>query len=208
MVQTIQASSLSLFEVEEKFKLQRVFDPDLFLEWQGNLPSVTEPEKQWLDQVKADFLSLEKYPLHEEIIKMAVLSPLLFFAKFFHYPFYPRAEVEVKISAEDGGKVIHGRVDVLVVRQQLWVTVIESKNKDFSLLKAMPQALFYMMSSPTIDKPIFGFVTNGSDFAFIKLLKNNVPQYLLSDEFSLNRQGNELYTVLSILRRLGELVTE
>ena len=86
--------------------------------------------------------------------------------------------------------------------------MIESKNKDFSLLKAMPQALFYMMSSPAIDKPIFGFVTNGSHFAFIKLLKKNVPQYLLSDEFSLNRQGNELYTVLSILRCLGELVTE
>ena len=74
MVQVIQASSLRLFEVEEKFKLQRVFDPALFLEWQENLPSVTEAEKQWLDQVKADFLSLEKYPLHEEIIQSSLYA--------------------------------------------------------------------------------------------------------------------------------------
>jgi hypothetical protein len=45
-------------------------------------------------------------------------------------------------------------------------------------------------------------------FLFIKLLKQTKPQYFLSDEFSLLRQGNELYTVLSILRRLGELVSE
>jgi hypothetical protein len=41
-----------------------------------------------------------------------------------------------------------------------------------------------------------------------KLLKQTTPQYFLSDEFSLHCQSNELYTVLSILRRLGELVSE
>jgi hypothetical protein len=64
--------------VEEKFNLQRGFDSALFLEWQENLPSVTPIEQQWLDQVKADFLPLERNPLHEEVVKMAVLSPLLF----------------------------------------------------------------------------------------------------------------------------------
>ncbi len=139
---------------------------------------------------------------------MAVLSPLLFFARFFHYPFYPKAEVEVKITAVDEASVVRGKVDVLIVRQQLWVTVIEAKNKDFSLAKAIPQALLYMMSSTSVEKPIFGMVTNGSHFLFIKLLKPGTLQYGLSDEFSLNRQGNELYQVLAILRRLGELVTE
>ncbi|MBF2028901.1 MAG: restriction endonuclease subunit R [Oscillatoriales cyanobacterium C42_A2020_001] len=208
MVQTIQAKDLALYEVEEKFNLQRSFDSSSFLEWQENLPSTTETERQWLDQVKADFLSLERYPLHEEVVKMAVLSPLLFFARFFHHPFYPRAEVEVTIAAEDEGAIVQGKVDVLILRQRLWVTVIEPKNKAFSLAKATPQALLYMMSSSAIDKPIFGLVTNGSHFIFIKLLKQSAPQYILSDEFSLYRQDNELYTVLSILRRLGELVTE
>jgi hypothetical protein len=208
MVETIQASDLSLYQVEEKFNLQRAFDAARFSEWQANLPSITEVERQWLDQVKADFLSIECYPLHEEVVKMAVLSPLLFFARFFHHPFYPRAEVEVRIAADNDGEIVRGKVDVLILRQQLWVTVIESKNKDFSLAKAIPQALLYMMTSSAIAKPIFGLVTNGSHFIFLKLIRQGVPQYWLSDEFSLYRQGNELHQVLSILRRLGEIVTE
>ena len=207
MVQTVPASDLSLYEIEEKFNLQRLFDDTLFPEWQENLPATTEVERQWLDQVKADFISIERYPLHEEVVKMAVLAPLLFFARFFHHPFYPRAEVEVKIAAEDDGTIVRGKVDVLILRQQLWVTVIESKNKDFSLAKAVPQALLYMMTSHA-KQPVFGLVTNGSHFTFIKLIKQERPRYLLSDEFSLYRQGNELYTVLGILRRLGAIVTE
>jgi hypothetical protein len=114
VVETIQASDLSLYEVEEKFNLQRGLDSALFLEWQENLPSVTPIEQQWLDQVKADFLSLERYPLPEEVVKMAVLSPLLFFARFFHHPFYPRAEAEVRIAVEDDGEIVRGKVDVLI----------------------------------------------------------------------------------------------
>lgn len=208
MVQAIQASDLSLHDVEEKLNLQRVVSNTLFREWQDNLPTILAAEQQWLDQVKADFLSIERYPLHEEIVKMVVLSPLLFFARFFHHPFYPRAEVDVKIAAEDDGTIVRGKVDVLILRQQLWVTVIESKNKEFSLAKAIPQALVYMMTSTSVEKPVFGLVTNGSHFTFIKLLKQGIPQYILSDEFSLYRQGNELYAVLAILRRLGELITE
>jgi hypothetical protein len=207
MVQLVQANELTLHEVEEKFNLQSVQDLGFFPEWQGNLPELSAAEKEWLDQVKADFLSLKKYPLHEEIVKMAVLSPLLFLAGFFRHPFYPKAEVEVRIMAEDDGEIVRGRIDVLVLQKNLWVTVIESKNKQFSVEESLPQALSYMMSSSELEKPIFGFGTNGSHFIFIKLIKQNSPRYALSDEFSLNRRGNELYTVLSVLKRLGELAT-
>ncbi len=70
------------------------------------------------------------------------------------------------------------------------------------------QALTYMMTSTVTALPIFGLVTNGSHFTFIKLMKQGMPQYVCSDEFSLYRQGNELYTVLRILRRFGEIVLE
>lgn len=141
MVQIIQASELTLYEIEEKFNLQMVEDEEFFPEWQEDLPEVTEVEKQWLDRVKADFLSLRKYPLHKEIVKMVVLSPLLSLAGFFHYPFRP--EAEVKVTAEDEGEIVRGKIDVLILHRQLWVAVIEAKNKQFSVGEALPQALFY-----------------------------------------------------------------
>jgi len=79
----IQANTLTLQDVKEQFSLQKIDDEDFFPEWQYNLPQVTKAEKEWLDRVKADFLSLEEYPFHEEIVKLAVLSPLLSLAGFF-----------------------------------------------------------------------------------------------------------------------------
>ncbi len=205
MVQVIQSSELTLHEVKEKFNLREIEDEQFFREWQDDLPEVTDTEKQWLDRVKADFLYLREYPLHEEIVKMAVLAPLLSLAGFFSYPFQPKAEVQV--SAEDEGEIVRGKIDVLILQGQLWVVVIEAKNKQFSVDKALPQALFYMMSNPSPSKPIYGLATNGSSFTFIKLIQQGTPRYALSDEFSLRRRGNELYNVLSVLRRMGELVT-
>src|SRR5207237_823378 len=143
MVQIIQASELTLHEVEEKFNLHLVEDEQFFREWQDDLPEVTDAQKQWLDQVKADFLSLRAYPLHEELVKMVVLAPLLSLAGFFRHPFHP--EAEVKVSAEDEGEIVRGKIDVLILHRQLWVAVIEAKNKQFSVDEALPQALFYMM---------------------------------------------------------------
>ncbi|MEQ9483989.1 restriction endonuclease subunit R [Coleofasciculus sp. F4-SAH-05] len=148
MAQVIQASELTLHDVENKFNLQQVEDEQFFGEWQGKLPELTTDQKEWLDQVKADFLALEKYPVHEEIVKMVVLSPLLSLAGLFRYPFRPVAEKQVEIVVEEKDEVVRGRIDVLVLHQQLWVTVIESKSKRFSLSEALPQALFYMLNSP------------------------------------------------------------
>lgn len=206
MVQITPASELTLHDVKEKFNLKQVQDQQFFWEWQSDLLEPSEAEKHWLDQVKADFVSLKQYPLHEEIVKLAVLAPLLSLAGFFRHPFHPKAEAEVRISAEDEGEIVRGKVDVLVLQQRLWVAVIESKNKQFSVDEALPQALFYMLGNPNTEKPTFGFATNGSHFTFLKLTKQDTPGYALSDEFTLNRQGNELYTVLSVLRRLGDLV--
>lgn len=202
MAQVIQASELTLHDVEEKFHLQQVENEQFFGEWQGELPELTVAQKEWLDQVKADFLALEKYPVHEEIVKMVVLSPLLSLAGLFRYPFRPVAEKQVEIVVEEKDEVVRVRIDVLVLHQQLWVTVIESKSKRFSLSEALPQALFYMLNSPNTLQSTFGLVTNGSHFMFIKLIQQDTPQYGLSDELTLRRRGNELYEVLAVLKRL------
>ena len=202
MPRVLQAGELTLHDVKTKFGLQHVSHDDFFQEWQETGIEITETEKEWLDRVRSDFLSLEEYPFHEEIVKLAVLAPLLSLAGFFRYPFYPDAEVN--IEDKDGEETVRGKIDVLIVKQDFWVTVIEAKNKQFSLLKALPQALFYMMGSPHPEKSTFGLMTNGSHFTFIKLIQQETPQYGLSEEFSLYRRENELYAVLRILRMLGE----
>jgi hypothetical protein len=70
---------------------------------------------------------------------------------------------EVQVSAEDEGEIVRGKIDVLILQGQLWVVVIEEKNKQFSVDKALPQALFYRMSNPSLSKPIYGLATNGRD---------------------------------------------
>lgn len=72
----------------------------------------------------------------------------------------------------------------------------------------MPQALAYMLANPDPEQPVFGLVTNGSELIFIKLTRQNTANYALSEVFSLYKRKNELYQVLSILKRLGQLVNQ
>jgi hypothetical protein len=48
-------------------------------------------------------------------------------------------------------------------------------------------------------------ITSGGSFIFIKLVKGETPQYATSDIFDIRNRGNELYSVLSILKRLSQL---
>lgn len=141
----------------------------------------------------------------ESAIKMVVLSPLLDLAGFYRPPFRIVAEEPVQIAVEDEGEIVQGRIDVLVVQEQFWVLAIEAKNAQFSLKLAIPQALAYMIGSPHPESPAFGLVTNGSEFMFIKLIQQDTPQYALSNLLSLLNRGNDLYEVLRILKRLGQL---
>ncbi|MEH2436818.1 MAG: restriction endonuclease subunit R [Nostoc sp.] len=205
MVQVIQAHNVSHADLEARFGLQQTESEDFFTEWFDTLPEITDLEKQDLDRVKLHFLRLVKrLPLSEETVKLVVLSPLLNLAGFYDEPFYIRGEESIEISAEDEGEIIRGRIDVLVIQEQFWLLVIESKRSSFSLLEAVPQALVYMLTNPNQDKPTFGLVTNGSHFIFVKLTKQNIPKYALSDEFTLLKRKNELYQVLSVLKNLSQ----
>lgn len=208
MVQTIQASVITIDELELRFGLNEVESDQFFREWQDDLPEITDLEKQMLDRVKAGYLNLLKNPpLLENAVRMAVLSPLLFFADFYLYPFHIKSEKSVRISAEDQGVIVEGKIDVSVLFQQLWVMVIESKQAAFSIEAGLAQILAYMLANPNPEKSSFGMITTGGSFIFVKLVKGETPQYALSDEFVLRKRGNELYSVLSILKRLGQLAT-
>lgn len=208
MVQVIQAQNLNIVFLKEKFGLRLADSDQFFTEWLNELPEITDLQKQYLDRVKANYLSLVKRrPISEEMVKM-VVSPLLDLADFYRTPFYVETEDSIEIALEDEGEIVRGRIDVLVLKQQFWLLVIESKQTGFSLLTAIPQALAYMLANPNPDRPAFGLVTNGDDFQFIKLTKQDTPQYAFSDKFTLSKRENELYKVLSVLKNLGQILSQ
>ncbi|WP_448570345.1 hypothetical protein [Trichothermofontia sp.] len=82
--------------------------------------------------------------------------------------------------------------------------VIETKEISYSLQSGLAQLLSYMLAHSNGNKPCFGMLTNGASFMFVKLLPGNSPQYALSDQFDLESQTNELYSVLAIMKALAQ----
>lgn len=208
MVPTIQAETITLEDLISLYGLQLVEDEQFFREWQDNLPELTDMEKQLLDQVKAGYINLRNYPpLLENTVNTAVLSPLLFIGKFFLPPFHIRLEKTVEIETEDKETVIRGRIDFLLLNQQFWLTVIESKQVAYSVEAGLDQILAYMLAYPQSQERVFGMITSGGSFMFIKLVKGSPPLYATSDIFDIRNRGNELYSVLGILKRISQLTS-
>jgi len=205
MPTTIPAQDITLEELQEHFGLQLTPDPDFFLEWQQNLPELSDREKQTLQRVCSNYFNLVSCrPLLEEGVKMVILSPLLDLAGFFQPPFSIRTETPVELSVEDEGLIIRGRIDVLVIQQHLWILIIEAKSTKIDIMEALPQALSYMLKSGQQTKPIFAFLLNGREFVFVKLQPSDPPIYSRSYALSIERP-HELEQVLSVLKTISQL---
>ena len=209
MVQTIPAAEVTLEDLEEKFGLRLVRDPQFFTEWMSGTEQITDAEKAMLDRVQANFLTLLKRPpILENSVKMVVLSPLLDLAGFYQHPYRIETETSIEVEMEDEGTVFRGRIDVLVLNVRLWILVIEAKRANFDIQVAIPQALAYMLANPDSQLPSFGLVTNGHTFIFLKLVRQPTPQYGNSRLFSLINPGNELYEILGVLKQIGTTIAE
>jgi len=205
MAQTIAADKITLYDIKQRFKLQQAEAESFFPECQGDLPALTEIEQQRLVRVQSIVANLEEQAMLESIVNLAVVAPLLDLSGLFLPPFYVSAENAIEIEAPDESIIIRGRIDILVLKDRLWVLVIESKQAGFSIKVGIPQALSYMLASPKADVPLYGLVTNGTDFVFLKLLVQEVPRYGRSRQFVLG-QDNDLNRVLQILKRLAEII--
>ena len=94
-----------------------------------------------------------------------------------------------------------------MLKETFWLLVIESKRAEFSLRVGIPQALTYMLATPSPERPLYGLVTNGSNFVFLKLVRQGTPFYARSKEFLLEEDG-QLGQVLQILKRLAAIVAK
>jgi hypothetical protein len=208
MATTIAAHSLKLHDLKAGFNLQQVEAEDFFPEWLDADQPLSLVETSTLDRIKRNYRYLLEYPVMESIVKMVVLSPLIDLAGFYEPPLRVNGEANIQVSAEDEGEIIQGSIDILVVDRTFWITVIEAKNSEFSITKAIPQTLSYMLAEPNPQRPTFGLILNGSEFLFLKLTHTPVPQYATSNRFSMLNRGNDLYQVLNILKHLKQNIVQ
>ena len=194
----------TLAEAERIFNLQRTENEEFFLEWQTNLPNLSEIEKTELNQLRKRYLyQRSQSHLLEQTVMLLFASPLLAIAGFYDPPFQVRAEESVQINLADSEEILQGRIDVLVLSNQLWVVVLESKKTAISVLSALPQTLAYLMANPQPAKPSFAMMTNGDDVVFVKLVLEDSRQYALSRVFSAFVSNQEIYSILQILKSIS-----
>lgn len=172
MVQTkpISKTIISLFDLRERFNLTPTTNEQFSSEFTQDLPELTDSEIVTLDQIRSRFFRhMERGSLAEGTINHLVISPLLTLAGLYDEPFFVTTEPEVELLLEDRDELLRGRLDTLIIQQQFWVLVVESKST-IAFSVALPQALTYMMGNPNSERPVYGLITNGDEFQFIKLL--------------------------------------
>ena len=206
-VLTITESIKTLGQIEERLGIHLSDDRTFFTEWLNLPATLSDYDKDRLDRIRQNYLYQSTDGiLLEETIKMVLLSPLLELAGFYQFPYKFRAEVSVAVEViGDLDEMLRGRIDALVLQNRLWIVLIEAKKAIFDLELAIPQTLAYMAANPQPTQPLFGLITNGSSYLFIKLLDR---QYGTSDIFATRSQHrNNLYEVLEVLRHFGSLAT-
>ncbi|ACB50538.1 hypothetical protein cce_1188 [Crocosphaera subtropica ATCC 51142] len=190
-----------------KFNLTQNQNSNFFREWTDNLPELDHREKQVLDSLKERYLYYASdNSITEGTLNIIMISPLLELANLCDPPFKIKAGLAVKIELKDSDIILQGFIDALVVKEKFWVIVIEAKRYGFNASLAIPQALTYMMNNTEQKSPIFGLVTNGEDYLFIKV-RHQDKQYDISDKFTLDKRNNqEFYQVFQIIKNIKQFL--
>jgi Type I restriction enzyme R protein N terminus (HSDR_N) len=217
MVQTAVTKVIqTLGDVHDRLGLSRSPAADFFLEWQQDLPEVDAAARVMLDRTRQRFrYHREAGQVTEGMVNAIVVSPLLEIAGFYDPPFRLRAEQSIEletVQADDlrsvaNHRVLRGRIDFLVMQEGFWQVVIESKETTFDIEVGIPQLLTYMMAAPSQQTALFGMVTNGSSFVFVKLDRAQA-QYDFSDVYTMLSRANPLYPVVQILQGLARRMTQ
>jgi hypothetical protein len=207
MTLAITEAITTIAEAEQRFNLSRTEDESFFSEWQIDLPVLSKTEQTALDDLRRRYVyQRSEGQLLEGTVTLLLTSPLLAIAGFYDPPFRVRAEESVVLTLNDGEEVLQGRIDVLVLLNQFWVVVLESKKTALSVWTALPQTLAYLMANPQAEQPSFGVVTNGDEILFVKLVQAEQRYYALSRVFAPFASSQELYTTLQILKQLGQRI--
>jgi hypothetical protein len=209
MTLAITEAITTISEAERQFSLSRIEDESFFPEWQMGLPDLLATEQTALDDLRRRYVyQRSEGQLLEGTVTLLLASPLLVIAGFYDPPFRVRAAESLVLTLHDGEEVLQGRIDVLVLLNQFWVVVLESKKTALSVWTALPQTLAYLMANPQPEQSSFGMVTNGDEILFVKLVQAEQRHYALSRVFAPFSSSRELYTTLQILKQLGQRIAK
>ncbi len=199
----------TLGDLEERFRLLPTQNSHFFPEWQESLPELTNTELEALDQIYQRYFRHRKHSsLAEGTVNHLLVAPLLTLAKLYDEPFFITTEPSINLEIENQNEILRGRIDTLIIHQRLWVLVVESKDS-LSFNIALPQAMTYMMANPNPSQFVYGMVTSGDEFLFIKMKTDANPEYDLSNVFyTLIPQRNQLREVLKILKQIRAIILQ
>jgi hypothetical protein len=204
MAQTLAISKAmtTMEQVQSRFPIVYATDPDFFTEWKRDLPDLSDLDRSQLAHIQGRFIEhRNRASLPEGTVDKLMISPLLDLAGLYDSRFTIKTEATVEIVLEDRGEILQGRIDTLILNEQLWILVIEAKNSTFALSIALPQLLTYMLSQDRQGQPLFGLVTNGEEFRFVKLQQD---EFDLSDILSvLPPSRSQLPIALQVLKSLA-----
>ncbi len=207
MAVAITGAITTLAEAEQRFHLRRTEDERFFWEWHTDLPDLSDAEKVGLADLRRRYMyQRSQGHLLESTVLLLFASPLLTLAGFYDPPFRVKAEASVQLVLKDPEETLQGRLDVLVLKEQFWVVVLESKKTAISVWAALPQTLAYLMATPNPEQPQFALMTNGDDSVFVKVDPTLSSQYDVSRGFAALTSTQELCQVLQTLKRLGQVI--
>ena len=197
----------SLADVEARFGLERSRESAFFNEWKYPNNELSDRENVSLDLL---YRRLQYHRADGELLEGAVtllvVAPLLELTGFYDPPYKLKSEASVEIAVDDGEETIRGRIDALILQNQLWAMVVEAKKTTIPLRSALPQLLTYLMANPQPSPSLFGLITNGDEVLFVKLSQSPAVQYDISRAFSLYAVRSELTQVLQILKHLAQAI--
>ncbi|WP_413172031.1 type I restriction endonuclease [Anabaena azotica] len=196
----------TIAEAEKRFGLTRTAAQDFFTEWYDQLPEVNSHDISNLE------ILWQRYIYHrsgghllESTVILLLVSPLLTIAGLYDPPFRIKAEESVQIIVADSEETLQGRIDILVLRERLWIIVVESKKTMLSVWSALPQTLAYLMANPNQNYPTFAMLTNGDDIVFVKVENQ---KYAISRVFAPLTNKSELAVACQVLRKIAERCKE
>ncbi|MGR3277191.1 type I restriction endonuclease [Acaryochloris marina NIES-2412] len=196
----IEQTISSFQALHERLNLCRTSDTSFFPEWLTPTIELVENDKAFLDHLRQRYYNYYNAGLLTEgTVLLSIVAPLLERLGFHEPPFFVQSEIPISLEVTERNEIYRGRMDVLVIRESLWVLTVEAKRSKFAADLALPQCLAYMSAAP--QQPSFGMVTNGSDFIFCKVADG---MYDFSDPLSLLSRQNRLYEVAMILTGLKE----
>ena len=187
---TLQAKNLTLNEVHQLLNLQPSLQRARFLDFL-NLPDLTEWEMTEMEQIRIDFQAYwQAGKVLEGQVQLLVLAPLLQLAGYYRSPIQLSLEQAIaEIVLDDEDTKVTGRLDLLAARRDavtpLWVLVVESKNSQVDALNGLPQLLTYASQSLTSQESVWGLVTNGFSYYFVRLISGETLSYQLLPELNL-----------------------